>query len=455
MKKILSILAVGASTLIFSDVQAQRVCGNDLIMQEAQKDPFIKAYFDEYFKQYDAENHDMAEARKRSQSKTTAERYVIPVVFNFVLTQAEIDDLGGTNGIIERVNSQLQVLNEDFSASNDDIGDVPSSFKNDIGNAAIHFELAKINEFGKAQAGLNYKLKPASFTGYSPLDNQMKLPQGGIAPWDNTKYINVWVTNIQKNQNGGQVLGFAYNRQYAQAQYGNADFAGAVIHYLTLGRKTNPSQKFYSQNTFEGRTLTHELGHFFNIWHIWGKSTPAGSKSCTDDDGIDDTPLQEEANQSCPTGFQPNCPQKPNNGGEMYMNYMDYSSDKCTRMFSIGQVDRMRSELAPTGPLHSLTQNQHLAFWPADVSVVEYNNQVDVAPNPSTGFFNINLVEKYNNLERITVMNPVGQSVHMIPVSDQQKTNYKVNMTNFASGVYIIQLHFDEGIISRKVVLQR
>lgn len=454
MKRIWLIVAVVCATALNYDVFAQAKCGNELIHAQAEKDPHIKAYFDEYFAQYDAENKVMAENRALSKGTENNEQYVIPVVFHIVLSQAQIDQLGGTPGIIERINSQLIALNEDFSASNADISGVPTGFTNLVGNANMRFELAKVNPEGKAQAGILYRTKPATFSGYAVHDEDVKnTAAGGSSPWDITQYINIWITRITPTQGGGQVLGYGYNPVYAYQVYKNTDLGGIVLHYLTLGKRTSTLQQFHG-NATKGRTLTHEMGHFFNIWHIWGKTTPSGSKNCNEDDGIDDTPLQEESNTTCPNGIQPNCWQSSYPSGEMYMNFMDYSSDVCTKMFSKGQVDRMRTELSPSGTLPSLANSKHLAYWPSNVSVVEYNNKVELLPNPSNGKFNVTMLEKYNRLNNIIVTNTVGQMVQKIDVTDQSKINYEMDLSNMAKGIYIVQLGFDEGVISRKVVIQ-
>lgn len=463
MNKIFAIalLAVGMF-LGAANVQAQdRICGNELLMQETMSDPVSKAGMEAYFEQYDAENKLIAEQNTRSASKGTATEYVkvtIPVVFHIVLTQAQIDQLGGTSGIITRINTQLDAVNEDFSAKNADLSDVPAAFKPLIGKANIEFSLAKRDPQGKAKWGIVYEIKDPSFTGFNSNDSYQSIKRkslGGSDPWDNTKYLNIWVTLITPGGSGqGQVLGYAYNNVYAQQVYNNANFGGVVMHYLALGRRTSIMQAFYTQDTDKGRTLTHELGHYFNLWHIWGKSTQSGQKSCTDDDGIQDTPEQEQSNTQCPSGFQPNCASAPHVGGEMYMNYMDYSGDHCTIMFSQGQVDRMRTETSVGGQVWSLTQNPQLTLWPTDLPAVEFNNKAEIGPNPSSGKFNIYFYDKYDRLDNIIVTNFYGQVVKQITVTDQQQLNYNIDITGVAAGMYMVQLHFENGTITKKVAIQ-
>ncbi|MCB9046227.1 MAG: T9SS type A sorting domain-containing protein [Chitinophagales bacterium] len=460
MKKLFVVALAGSMVAYGANVaaQANRICGNEIIQQEINNDAYLKTYFENYYKQYDAENKAMAEEASSAESKSTASypAILIPVVFHVVLNKAQFGQILDTPGLLDRINSQLLAMNEDYTMTNNDVAAVPAGFKSLVGNANIHFQLARRDAQGKAKLGVVYSMQNTSFTGYNVYDHTVKRSVlGGSDPWDYTKYLNVWITSINPPTSGGQVLGYAFNSVYAQTTYGDPALAGIVVHYLAFGRKTLLSQNFYSPSTEKGRTLTHELGHFFNIWHIWGKSTPAGVKNCNDDDGITDTPLQEESNSSCPIGIKANCTQASDPNGEMYMNYMDYSSDVCTKMFSIGQVQRMRFELDdPNGQVHSLSQHPELASWPTDVSPMEYNNKVEVGPNPSTGKFNVFFYDKYNKLNNIAIVNNVGQQVKEIPVTDQQQLNYGIDITGVPEGIYIVQLHFDEGTIFRKVVVK-
>lgn len=454
MKRLLVLTALCGLALPFTTAKAQStICGNEVIQQYIDADPVLKAADDIYWINYAKEN----KQRARAAAKTTYTHANIPIVFHIVLTQAQIDQLGGTAGVYERVATQIEVLNEDFTASNADIANVPGAFTSVIGNAQMNFGVAKKNPSGVSTYGVTFNIKTAGFTGYNPHSASVKRSvSGGSDPWDNSKYINVWVTNISTGGSSGQVLGWGFNKDYAQQNYGDGNLAGVVMHYLTLGRKTSLLQAFYSSNTEKGRTLTHELGHFFNIWHIWG-NTPVGNGNCSDDDGIDDTPRQEDANSSCPVPsgtVKPNCTLGSHPGGEMYMNFMDYSGDKCTNMFTAMQVGQMRAQIDPGGPQHELTQHPDLVYWPADVSVVEYNNNVNISPNPSNGQFTIRMATKNNKLDKIVVNNIMGQVVKDITVEDQNINDYNIDLTGMTKGVYMVQMHFDAGVISRKVVIK-
>lgn len=109
-----------------------------------------------------------------------------------------------------------------------------------------------------------------------------------------------------------------------------------MIHYTSVG--SPPSNAFVSSYN-RGRTATHEVGHWLGLNHIWGNGY-----SCSDSDGIDDTPNQMGENGGCPTGLKISCEDSP--FGDMYQNYMDYSDDACMNIFTRGQARYMQTLLA-------------------------------------------------------------------------------------------------------------
>eukprot|EP01084_Bolivina_argentea_P108338 193621_1 len=81
-------------------------------------------------------------------------------------------------------------------------------------------------------------------------------------------------------------------------------------------------------------TITHEIGHWVGLKHIWGKN-PA---NCKGSDGVYDTPpMGRKYSGICPKHGAFSCDDKH---ADMFQNYMSYSS--CKNMFTIGQVDKAR-----------------------------------------------------------------------------------------------------------------
>lgn len=107
----------------------------------------------------------------------------------------------------------------------------------------------------------------------------------------------------------------------------------------------------------KGRVTTHEVGHWLNLFHIWG------DYYCGND-LVADTPEQEGPVRGCPSFplFSSNC---ANNGphGDMFMNFMDYSNDDCRNIFTAGQRMRGRAVFA-TSPRNTFVDNYFRVAYP-------------------------------------------------------------------------------------------
>ena len=205
----------------------------------------------------------------------------------------------------QQISSQLSVLNEDFRATNNDVNQAPSEFAGLVADSEVNFTLAQTFRYSNSRTswGTNDAVKAA----YPP-----------ISP---DTHLNIWVCNI-----GGGILG------YAQFPGGPSSTDGVVLLYSSL-----PGGSAAPYN--EGRTATHEVGHYLNLRHIWGDGR------CRQDDFVSDTPSSDGPNYGCPSYPTVNC-----RSNDMTMNYMDYVDDACMYMFTEGQKTRMRSIFASGGP---------------------------------------------------------------------------------------------------------
>ncbi|MEZ4910046.1 MAG: M43 family zinc metalloprotease [Saprospiraceae bacterium] len=295
--------------------QGQRNCGSmDVLDRQIKENPALIDNMEEIERQ-------VQEYIKHHHGDGERTIITIPTVFHVVYrTSSEnISDA--------QIMSQLDVLNQDYSATNTDISNVPSTFSGLVANAEVQFCLATQDPNGAATTGITRK--STTKTSWGTNDSVKKSSQGGVNPWDASNYLNIWVCNI-----GGGILG------YAQFPGGSAATDGVVLDYRytgTTGTATAPFDK--------GRTATHEVGHWLNLRHIWGDAT-CGS------DLVSDTPTHNTSNYGCPS--HPHYSTCSGSPIEMTMNYMDYTDDACMYMLSLGQKTRLRAVLETGGARASL-----------------------------------------------------------------------------------------------------
>jgi hypothetical protein len=247
----------------------------------------------------------------------------IPVVVHVVYKTA------AENVSDAQILSQIAVLNADFRKLNADASKVPTAFKALAADCEIQFCLAKKTPTGATTTGINRVLTTKA--SFSTNDGVKTTAGGGVAPWDATKYLNLWVCTM-----GGGILG------YAQFPGGSNATDGVVILNKAFGNTGTAAAPFN-----KGRTATHEVGHWLNLRHIWGDDGTA----CTGSDLVADTPNQGSENYGCPAATKKSC----SNTGDMFMNYMDYTDDACMFMFSAGQKARMQATVVAGGAHYSIT----------------------------------------------------------------------------------------------------
>jgi len=226
-----------------------------------------------------------------------------------------------------QIQSQIDVLNEDFRRLNSDADNTWSQAT----DVEIEFCMATIDPNGNSTNGITRKSSTRATWGTN--DAMKRASQGGVNPWPVSDYLNMWVCNI-----GGGILG------YAQFPGGSAATDGVVMGTQYFGSKDKGNGFFLAAPFDLGRTATHEVGHYLNLRHIWGDA------NCGDD-FVGDTPTQQSPSRQCPVGNN-SC-----GSVDMVQNYMDYSDDACMNLFTVGQKNRMRAVLESGGFRASLANS--------------------------------------------------------------------------------------------------
>jgi len=218
-----------------------------------------------------------------------------------------------------------------YVKQNADTSSVIDPFIPYIGNPRIRLHMATIDPNGQPTKSV---VRHHSYlTGNA--DDQAKIGQ-----WPPNKYINVWFIR----QFGASATGAAAYAYYPAAAAGMPYYDGVIGLYSYLNYD---------------KAIPHEIGHVMNLQHPWG-NTNAPAVACGDD-LVDDTPPTMGHNPTgctaaslydtvCASGYVKvytsvlgtdsvvDYPDTTN-----AQNIMDYTY--CQRMFTKGQVVRMRNAL--------------------------------------------------------------------------------------------------------------
>lgn len=234
---------------------------------------------------------------------------IIPVVVHVIHN-------GGTENISNaQIQSQIDILNEDFRRKAGSHG-----FGNGV-DAEIEFCLAKKTPDGKCTNGI-VRIQ-STLTNHQTFQRSM-LKQ--LSYWDNTRYLNMYV--VKDINSGSGILG------YSSFPGGPPDEDGIVVRHSYFGKTGTASGGL-------GRTTTHEIGHWFGLYHTFQNGC-GGADTCNSGDNICDTPPVTAPNFGCPNINSCTNDSYP----DQVANYLDYTDDACKSIFTLGQKNRMHAVLA-------------------------------------------------------------------------------------------------------------
>ena len=312
----------------------------------------------------------LVEQQKQLQltSSQTGGIIYIPVVVHVIHNG---DAYGANENITDaQVQSQITVMNQDYRR----ILGTPGYNTNTVGaDTQIEFVLAKVDPNGNPTNGINRVNLCAASWSTADINGTVKP----TTIWDPALYMNMWSVNFTD----ATLLGYAQFPDASglgglNASGGSATTDGVVANYSTFGSSSLATGNFAAPYD-KGRTMTHEVGHFLGLRHIWGDNT-----SCTinatdsNKDYCPDTPAATAANFGCATGTN-SCPLAA--GNDMVENYMDYSDDTCMNIFTNDQKTRI------TTVMNNSPRRSTLKTSVKDVAIALFANDAEIKIENSCG----------------------------------------------------------------------
>ncbi|TXB64788.1 T9SS type A sorting domain-containing protein [Vicingus serpentipes] len=228
--------------------------------------------------------------------------YVMPVVWHVIHND------GPENISKATIDNEILKLNQDYQLLNPDAGNVHAAFASIQADVQVEFRLARLDPDGNCTEGITRTKNVAT---YAMNENSKFI--NGARSWNRNGryYLNIWMGSSIESGAGGYAF---YPGNVPMNQDGIVLRAGQL-----------------------GNTVTHEVGHWLNLPHMWGSTNEPGlSTNCSSDDGISDTP-NTIGSTGCAEGTV-SCGSVDNS-----QNYMDYNF--CDVMFTNGQKSRMHAAL--------------------------------------------------------------------------------------------------------------
>lgn len=365
------------------------------------------------------------------QQKTTVagSKYVIPCVFHVYGTTQ-----GGKTVNLATVQSALaNWVNKDFKGLNSDFGSVHSQFLSIRDTLSIEFALAKKDPAGKATTGVIFYNTKSGYGNETGYDSQIQADA-----WDNYSYFNIYIMNDLYADGTTGNSGVCW---YPSTTMSDKNLARCVYNGAYLANNT--SQEFAS-------VLSHEFGHFLNLIHTFEGGCGVNN------DNVNDTPTCTYPGHSCHTSSTVNAPLNCNNQLINAENYMDYSGaygNGCYKMFTQGQVARMKAALDMPSRV-TLWQTSNLIktglLTPTGIKETEsIAIGADIYPNPATGKFTLHISNEKQTACKLTVSDVMGKIIFTQTTPATGDYSTLLDLSDQTAGVYFLSLSSDS---SQKVI---
>ncbi len=394
----------------------QRTCKTNLYMQKMATDPIAKQ------KYLDLQNSFKIELLKLKNKQNKSALNIgslkkIPVAVHFPNVATNSTEKSCLKQLAQ---NQINILNADFKAINSDNvlwtptvsalypGTNPGAFD-------VDFVLATLNH--PPNTGIN---------------------NGQVAVTFGTNFLAGTDNDDQWRGYMNIVVRVAGGLGYSPLGGSPNDGGTVVINYDAFGSGLGCTDYTPQGDYNLGRTLSHEIGHFFNLEHTFGTDQCLISNT----DEVDDTP-QCRGSGGCPViGSVSGCivGQK-----SLTMNYMDYTDDACMFMFTAGQVERMQAYFNTVA-----NQFNTNVLSSEDFEFKEFS----LYPNPNTGSFRISFIPETNDEINIQVLDISGRNIHNKTFQNSGMFDQELQINTISAGVFFVTIQNGANKMVKRIIVE-
>jgi hypothetical protein len=336
----------------------------------------------------------------------------------------------------QQVLSQIEVLNEDYRLLNASFDLV--TFPLFVAVAAdmeIEFQLATVDPMGNPTSGINYVQTEIENIASEYSGGKRRICHeslGGADGWCNHHYLNIWVGAFE-----GGILGEA---SFPGQEFNYPEEDGIRIATRAFGRTPNLEEPYHL-----GRTLTHEIGHYFNLKHPWGDSDDdPPNLDCTGDDGVADTPKQAfNYKNTCFTSIHQSC-----GTPDMHFNFMNYTDDACMALFTQQQKLHAVASIALSRPGLLNASGCSVA-----VDALISKDLVKLFPNPVSDALQVQLLADSETTFLFEIFDISGRKINKDVFL--KYGNNTVSLGNLENGFYLVKISNQEHLLIEKITVAR
>jgi len=362
MRRIVLLIVLFSASIFSTVLKAQPPCGFDHIhTQLLRQDPVFASQVEQ--NEQAIRRYIDSHPELLKQINRTSALYTIPVVVHVMHTGGAVGTI--YNPTDAQINGAINYLNQVFSGTYPGMSAPIEG--GGVVNMELQFQLAQRTPSCGATNGIE-RIDASSLPNYTTNGVNVQTSAGcpeltmkNLARWNPSDYYNIWIVNKLDGADGtsGQfIAGFAYFPGASSSLDGTVMLATQMI----AGQKTLP----------------HEIGHAFNLYHPFQGSAdntqcPANATCTTDGDRVCDTdPIFNNYNSgtgiysfSCRSGANTCAP--PNNYTiNTESNFMSYTN--CYTLFTNGQKARTQAAMS-LASRSSLVAGSNLALVPCGTTI--------------------------------------------------------------------------------------